>query len=121
MSWHRSSSSYRSANFVCIQLVVQTQPTEVFVPNLMLAQRMYVDMVHCTRHVEDTFWLQVISVAKWRGSQIAQIAQGIGQHAWVQLKDLVASSLSITLAQVHAACCTKHGTHCLLLPILCQG
>lgn len=44
--------------------------------------------------------LQVVSVAKWRGSQIAQVAQGIGSHAWVDLRDLAAASHSITLAQV---------------------
>ena len=44
--------------------------------------------------------VQIVSVAKWRGSQIAEIGQGTGAHAWVQLTDLVASSYSITLAQV---------------------
>ena len=44
--------------------------------------------------------MQIVAVAKWRGSQIAQIVQGKGSTAWVQLTDLVASSHSITLAQV---------------------
>ena len=44
--------------------------------------------------------VQIVSVAKWRGSQIAEVVQGTGAHAWVQLSDLVASSYSITLAQV---------------------
>ena len=44
--------------------------------------------------------MQIVAVAKWRGSQIAQIVQGTGSSAWVKLPDLVASSHSITLAQV---------------------
>lgn len=44
--------------------------------------------------------LQIVSVAKWHGSQVAEIAQGIGKHVWVQLKDLASSSQAITLAQV---------------------
>lgn len=44
--------------------------------------------------------LQVVSVAKWHGSQVAELAQGIGKHVWVQLKDLASSSQAITLAQV---------------------
>jgi len=44
--------------------------------------------------------LQIVSVAKWHGSQVAELAQGIGKHVWVQLKDLASSSQAITLAQV---------------------
>ena len=44
--------------------------------------------------------MQIVSVAKWHGSQIAEVAQGIGQHVWVLLKDLASSSQAITLAQV---------------------
>ena len=44
--------------------------------------------------------MQIVTVAKWRGSQIAQVVQGTGSSAWVQLTDLVASSHSITVAQV---------------------
>lgn len=47
-----------------------------------------------------TVIMQVVSVAKWHGSQIAEVAQGIGQHVWVLLKDLASSSQAITLAQV---------------------
>ncbi|KAL0028975.1 hypothetical protein WJX77_009213 [Trebouxia sp. C0004] len=42
---------------------------------------------------------QIVSVAKWHGSQVAELAQGIGKHVWVQLKDLASSSQAITLAQ----------------------
>ena len=45
--------------------------------------------------------MQIVSVAKWRGMQIAQLVQGTGSRAWVELTDLVASSHSITVAQVH--------------------
>ncbi len=44
--------------------------------------------------------LQIVSVAKWHGSQVAELAQGIGKHVWVQFKDLASSSQAITLAQV---------------------
>lgn len=57
----------------------------------------------------DVCAVQIVSVAKWRGSQIAEVVQGTGAHAWVQLADLAASSYSITLAQVLLSC-TQHQT-----------
>ena len=50
------------------------------------------------------FNVQVLNVAKWRGKQIAQVAQGQGPHVWVELHDLAASLHSITLAQVCSGC-----------------
>lgn len=54
-------------------------------------------------------FVQIVSVAKWRGGQLAEVVQGTGAHAWVELTDLFASSYSITVAQVLLSC-KQHDT-----------